>query len=81
MTKRPARRVIALSTRDQERLNRGDISTPEEALRQGATPSGAPHGGPDATEPPDSSGGSTKRTKQSDDERILREVPPHFGRL
>jgi hypothetical protein len=66
-----ARRAVRLSRVDRERLERGEIATPEEALHvnDARESVSAPHEVPHI-EPHD-----------AEERRILNEVPPHFGKL
>lgn len=79
------RRVIRLSEADQRRLASGEIADPTEAVyRRETAPSAA------LAQEETSTGNAPRvrrrRTKNTpvydrDDERILREVPPHFGKI
>ncbi|MGC5628307.1 hypothetical protein ACPYO6_08700 [Georgenia sp. Z1344] len=66
------RRVIALSAADRRRLAEGDLVRPEDAF--------------DAPEPVEDTAAADAPVSSSGppsaaDQRLLREVPPHFGRL
>ncbi|MGO1833669.1 MAG: hypothetical protein ACTH0C_03260 [Actinomycetaceae bacterium] len=83
MTRR-RRRVIALSDADRRRLESGELSRPEDALAKRepsddvtARPSTSAGRAPGAARP--APHGRPRR--DPDDERILADVPPHFGPL
>lgn len=86
MTKK-SRRVVMLSRVDAERLERGEIATPEEALHIHDAPPVKPRvpKSAAAVAAAAASGtvkGSTPVRKLSPHEQdILAEVPPHFGKL
>ncbi len=67
----PARRAVRLSRVDRERLERGEISTPEEALHlnDAGAPQSAQH--------------EVKKLEPQDanERRLLGDLPPHFGKL
>lgn len=63
--RRRHRRVVALSDVDRRRLAEGEITDPVEAL----------HGGDAAP-----AGEAPRAAPGPDDERFLRELPPHWGR-
>jgi hypothetical protein len=85
MTRR-RRRVIALSDADRRRLESGELSRPADALAE-REPSD------DATARPSTSATAGRAPgllrpaphgrprRDPDDERILADVPPHFGAL
>ena len=68
---RTARRAVRLSRVDRERLERGEIDTPEQALHLN-----------DAGQPV-----STQHevkgleARNADERRLLGDLPPHFGKL
>lgn len=66
-----ARRAVRLSRVDRERLERGEIDTPEEALHlnDARTVSSAPH--------------EVKGVEARDaqERRLLGDLPPHFGKF
>lgn len=74
MTKKPGRRVISLSRVDRERLERGEISSPEEAFRQYDAPAVVPQGHTLNAEP-------EPEHLSPFEKDILANVPPHFGKL
>lgn len=85
--RRKHRRVIRLSRADQQRLAAGEITDPTQAVYRSEEP-----GKDQAGERPSTAkvragttGGKRRREKavhyDRDDERILREVPPHFGKI
>lgn len=83
MTRR-RRRAIALSEADRRRLESGELSRPEDALAERepsadarAVPPGFPGAGLGTTRPVPGWG----PRRDPDDERFLKDVPPHFGRL
>lgn len=72
MTKKPGRRVISLSRVDRERLERGEISSPEEAFRQYDAPTVVPQGHSFSTD---------EEPLSPFEKDILENIPPHFGKL
>ncbi|CRH88024.1 Uncharacterised protein [Chlamydia trachomatis] len=70
--KKPGRRVISLSRVDRERLERGEISLPEEAFKQYDAPAVAPQG---------HSYGSDVKPLSLFEKDILENIPPHFGKI
>lgn len=81
--RRRSRRAIRLSETDQRRLAAGEINDPTEALHApevphpaaaGNAPDGASTAVPGAQQP-------QGPAPSAEDERLLREVPPHFGPL
>lgn len=89
---RRSRRAIRLSVTDQRRLDAGEISDPTEALhapedpRLGGRGSSGVAARSDATDVPavgavEERAGKRPARPSAEDERILREVPPHFGPL
>ncbi|ROR73398.1 hypothetical protein EDD31_1776 [Bogoriella caseilytica] len=80
---RRSRRAIRLSVTDQRRLDAGEISDPTQALH---TPEDSHPGETGVSPSADSSAADRADPKpptrpSAEDERILREVPPHFGPL
>ncbi|MGC5615550.1 hypothetical protein [Georgenia sp. Z1491] len=65
------RRVIALSAADRRRLESGEIAHAEDAL-------GAPE--PDVDDDAPSAGTASPGPSRADAD-LLREIPPHFGRI
>ncbi|MCK6211101.1 hypothetical protein KZX45_11155 [Georgenia sp. EYE_87] len=65
--RRRHRRVVALSEVDRRRLESGDIADPVDALH-------APDTGPLVVS------GEPGRGEGANDARLLRDVPPHWGR-
>ena len=83
MTKR-RRRVIALSDADRRRLQTGELSRPEDALAEReptAGVRGAVPGPPGAAPGPAGAVPRQRPRRDPDDDRILKDVPPHFGPL
>ncbi|MGO1508980.1 MAG: transcriptional regulator [Actinomycetaceae bacterium] len=95
MTRR-SRRVIALSGADRARLESGELGRPEDALGEPEPRGGADDAEPTRALPAgEGTGAAAQPTKDgrrrgresvaartsAEDERLLREVPPHFGRL
>lgn len=80
---RRSRRAIRLSVTDQRRLDAGEITDPTQALHAPEDP----HTGDGDGKTPDGSSSASATSRQqrarssAEDERILREVPPHFGPL
>ena len=77
------KRVTALSRIDQERLAVGEISYPEEALKQYEDP---PLPAPLPQVPKDhggegSNGGVRRRHISPREREILENLPPHFGKI
>lgn len=76
-----SRRVVRLSRLDQERLDKGEISAPEEALHNDdpkdgpRRPSGATAGA-DTKNPP-----RRADSFSAHDRDLLAELPPHFGKF
>ncbi|UNX55448.1 hypothetical protein MF406_04055 [Georgenia sp. TF02-10] len=64
--RRRHRRVVALSEVDRRRLDSGEIASAEEAL----------HGGDAAPDERD----APAAARGPNDDRLLRDVPPHWGR-
>lgn len=64
--------VVRLSRVDQERLERGEISTPTEALH--LNDRRVTESEPAAVEP-------TVRPRDANEQRLLADRPPHFGKL
>lgn len=75
-SQKKSRRVVRLSRVDAERLARGEISTPEEALRIYDAP-------PVKVTPiPENTDGKSRKHELTPHEReILANVPPHFGKI
>lgn len=73
----PHRRVTALSRLDRERLERGEIACPEEALHI--------HDAKRAPAPERAAWRQKKVTAEAElsprEKEILAELPPHFGKL
>lgn len=65
--RRRHRRVVALSEVDRRRLEAGEIADPVDALH-------TPDAGPVEVS------GETGRGQGPNDARLLRDVPPHWGR-
>lgn len=65
-----SRRVVRLSRVDRERLEAGDISCPEEAVHKDDPPAKKTLGAD-----------RKSSTMSSHDKELLRELPPHFGKL
>ena len=79
--KRKSRRVVLLSRVDQERLARGEISAPEEAVHI----SDARGVHPKFYSPQELAARAAKAAQQQSlsahEREILAEVPPHFGKI
>lgn len=77
---RKSRRVVMLSRIDQERLARGEISAPEEAVHV----SDARGVHPKFYSPQELAAHAAKAAQHSlsaHEREILAEVPPHFGKI
>ena len=84
---RESRRVVRLSRVDQERLDRGGIASPEEAVHINDAPPIEPVF-PVPAEPGESVDGEgeasdpkPRRSFSPHERDILAEVPPHFGKI
>lgn len=82
MDRQKSRRVVRLSRVDQERLDKGEIQTPEEAVHLfDAGPIRSDRKGPAGTQ--DQAGKKVGQGEQLSprDREILSDRPPHFGKL
>lgn len=82
MDRQKSRRVVRLSRVDQERLDKGEIQTPEDAVHLfDAGPIRVTR--TRASEKKDGAGGGPDNGKQLSprDREILSDRPPHFGKL
>ncbi|WP_182354294.1 hypothetical protein [Flaviflexus huanghaiensis] len=70
---RKRRRAVYLSRVDRERLERGEISAPEEALHRDDPAPGRP-----AADRPDEKKKVTEKGLSARDREILSERPPHW---
>ncbi|WP_205739799.1 hypothetical protein [Georgenia sp. SYP-B2076] len=68
--RRRHRRVVALSAVDRERLASGELASEVAALHQGDAPPVRPAPGP-----------APGQGGDANDERLRRDVPPHWGRI
>jgi hypothetical protein len=65
--RRRHRRVVALSEVDRQRLAAGELTNEVEALHQGDAPAARPSP-------------SSEQSAGENDARLLRDVPPHWGK-
>ncbi|MCI6574052.1 MAG: hypothetical protein PT944_04895 [Actinomycetaceae bacterium] len=82
--RRSGKRVVALSRVDQERLQRGELRYPEQALLHdgSATPVVSPQGMPPAAALAVNGKQAINREDLTPREReILDNLPPHFGKI
>ncbi len=79
--KNRSRRVVALSRIDRERLARGEISAPEEAVHNTDAPAVYPEKGSAPLRAVRKKKKTVSPGFTPHEMDILSEVPPHFGKL